>query len=204
MPLPATLDICRDHLFSDVTEMEQKGIAPLILKRILRIRDLYNYWLAFPRKKDKEIISELTLRYNIQTSQAYDDLRIIKTLLGDLQKSSKEFHRWKFIAMIEESYEMAKRLKDPRAMVAASDKYGKYTRLDKEDEIKFDYDQIIVQPFEPTDDPSVLGFKPIPNIREKIKSKIQQYWNEDIETVDFEEVEFNEEDLFKQDGKEKV
>lgn len=54
----------------------------------------------------------------------------------------------------------------------------------------------MVQPFEPTDDPSVLGIKAIPNIREKIKSKIQQYWSEDIEDVEFEEVEFNEDEIF--------
>ncbi|RGZ69589.1 hypothetical protein DW978_10540 [Phocaeicola vulgatus] len=64
------------------------------------------------------------------------------------------------------------------------------------------YDKIIVQPFEPTDDPTVLGIKPIPNVRDRIKSKIQQYWSDDIEDVDFEEVEFNEDDIFNPKPKE--
>lgn len=82
-------------------------------------------------------------------------------------------------------------------MGAAANYYGKYTQLDKEDILDKGYDKIVVQPFEPTDDPTVLGIKPIPNVREKIKTKIQQYWSDDIEDVSFEEVEFNEEDIFK-------
>lgn len=81
-------------------------------------------------------------------------------------------------------------------MVAAADKYGKYTQLDKEDLVDRGYDKIQVQPFEPTDDPSVIGIKPIPNIRQRIQDKIKQYWNDDIEDVDFEPVEYNEDDIF--------
>ncbi len=47
-----------------------------------------------------------------------------------------------------------------------------------------------------------LASKPIPNVRDRIKSKIQQYWSDDIEDVDFEEVEFNEDDIFNPKPKE--
>lgn len=196
MPVPATIDVCEKHLFSDVEEMTREGVPELIQQRLIRLRDMYNYWLQFPRKKDLEIVGELELRYKVSKSTAYEDIRIIKRLLGDFAKTTKDYHRYKFCQMIDETYEMAKRIKDARAMGAAANYYGKYTQLDKEDILDKGYDKIIVQPFEPTDDPTVLGIKPIPNVRERIKSKIQQYWSEDIEDVDFEEVEFNEDNIF--------
>lgn len=197
MPLPATIDVCEKYLFADVNEMTANGIPELIQQRLLRLRDMYNFWLQFPRKKDLEIVDELERRYSISKSAAYEDIRIIKRLLGDLAKSTKDYHRYKFCQMIDESYDMAKRIKDARAMAAAANYYAKYTQLDKEDILDKGYDKIIVQPFEPTDDPTVLGIKPIPNVRERIKSKIEQYWSDDIEDVEFEPIEFNEEDLFK-------
>lgn len=197
MPVPATIEVCEKYLFADINEMTADGIPELIQQRLIRLRDMYNFWLQFPRKKDLEIVSELERRYNVSKSTAYEDIRIIKRLLGDLAKTTKDYHRYKFCQMIDETFEMARRTKDSRAMGAAANYYGKYTQLDKEDILDKGYDKIVVQPFEPTDDPTVLGIKPIPNVREKIKTKIQQYWSDDIEDVSFEEVEFNEEDIFK-------
>lgn len=196
MPVPATIEVCEKYLFADINEMIADGIPELIQQRLIRLRDMYNYWLQFPRKKDLEIVQELEYRYKISKSSAYEDVRIIKRLLGDLAKTTKDYHRYKFCQMIDETFEMARRIKDARAMGAAANYYGKYTQLDKEDILDKGYDKIIVQPFEPTDDPTSIGIKPIPNVRDRIKSKIQQYWSDDIEDVDFEEVEFNEDDIF--------
>jgi hypothetical protein len=52
-----------------------------------------------------------------------------------------------------------------------------------------------VQPFSPTTDPTILGIKPLPNVQEKIKKMREKYWNEDIETVTFEETEYNPDSL---------
>ena len=43
-----------------------------------------------------------------------------------------------------------------------------------------------------TDDPRVLGIEPIPNIAEKISAMIEKYRKE---TIDIEDVEFDEVDL---------
>lgn len=82
-------------------------------------------------------------------------------------------------------------------MASASNYYGKYNQLDKDDQVDKGYDQIVVQPFTPTDDPTVIGLKPIPNVREKIKTTIQKYWHDEIEDVDYEPADFNEDDIFK-------
>ena len=94
-------------------------------------------------------------------------------------------------------YTMPDRIKDARAMASASNYYGKYNQLDKDDQVDKGYDQIVVQPFTPTDDPTVIGLKPIPNVREKIKTTIQKYWHDEIEDVDYEPADFNEDDIFK-------
>lgn len=84
-------------------------------------------------------------------------------------------------------------------MAAAADKYAKYTQLDKEDELNFDYDKIVVQAFVPTDDPSVAGFKPIPNLRDVIREKIESYNKEYeyIQEIKLEEEDYNPDDIFK-------
>jgi hypothetical protein len=134
--------------------------------------------------------------HKVSRSTAYEDVRIIKTLLGNMSKASKDYHRFRFIAMIEETFATAKRIGDARAMAAAAAHYGKYTQLDKEEAIDKGYDKIVVQPFIPTDDPTVLGIKPVPTIRERIAAKLKQYWSEDIEDVQFEEADYNEDDVF--------
>ena len=199
MPLPAIIDTARDHLFADVQDMQRVGLPLATQEHIFRLRDLYNFWLQHPRFKDKEIILKLQQDYKLGKSQAYTDLSILKLLLGEFQKTSKDYHRYRFLEMINEAYEVARINKDAKAMTAAADKYAKYTQLDKEDELNFDYDRIVVQAFVPTDDPSVSGFKPIPNIREVIRKKIEHYSKECdfIEEIKLEDEDFNPDDIFK-------
>lgn len=199
MPLPAIIDTARDHLFADVTDMQRAALPLATQEHIFRLRDLYNFWLQHPRIKDKEIILKLQQDYKLGKSQAYSDLSILKLLLGEFQKTSKDYHRYRFIEMINEAYEVARVNKDAKAMATAADKYAKYTQLDKEDEINFDYDKIAVQAFVPTDDPSVAGFKPIPNLREVIRNTIKKYEKECeyIEFVEVEEADFNPDNIFK-------
>ena len=174
MPLPATIDIAKEYLFTSVDEMREKNIPEIIQQRLLRLRDMYNYWLQYPRIREQEIVLELQKRYNIQKSAAYEDIRIIKFLLGDLNKTTKDYHRYRFIQRNEESYEMAKR----------------------EDAKDLGYDKIVIQPFQPSTDPTILGIRPIPNIRQRIADKIKQYMNEDIQDIRFEDADFNEDDIF--------
>lgn len=199
MPLPAIIDTARDHLFADVQDMQRAGLPLATQEHIFRLRDLYNFWLQHPRIKDKEIILKLQQDYKLGKSQAYSDLSILKLLLGEFQKTSKDYHRYRFIEMINEAYEVARVNKDAKAMATAADKYAKYTQLDKEDEINFDYDKIAVQAFVPTDDPSVAGFKPVPNLREVIRNTIKKYEKECeyIEYVEVEEADFNPDNIFK-------
>ena len=198
MPLPAIIDTAREHLFSDVADMTLHRLPAATQTHILRLRDLYNYWLQHPKTADKEIVLKLQNDYSLAKSQAYTDLSILKTLLGELQKTTKDYHRFRFNQMIQEAFEVARVQKDAKAMQAAAAQYAKYNQLDKEDALNFDYEKIIVQTFVPTEDPSVAGFKPIPNIREKIRSKIDFYSQdcEVIEDIEIESADYNPDEIF--------
>lgn len=196
MSMQNIYDVVSQHLFSSVDEMTVARIPEVTQKRLIRLRAIYNFWLQFPRKTDLEIVEKLQHDFGIARTQAYEDVRVIKAALGEMNKTTKDFHRYKFLQMIDRTFAMAERNKDARAMAAAANHYGKYTQLDKEDAHDKGYSLIVPQNFEPTDDPSVIGIKPIPNIREKIRKKLAQYRTEDIEDVEFEEADYKEDYVF--------
>lgn len=190
------IETAKAHLFSSVDEMDRCGLQKNVQERLLRLRDIYNFWLKFPETKDAGIVHEIMRRYGVSRQTSYEDLRLIKSLLGELSKTTKDFHRYRFLQYIEQTFEVAKRRNDAKAMAAASAAYGKFTRLDKEDAQEMGYDKIIPQSFEITDNPEVLGFKKIPEVKEKINKLIREM-GQDIQDVEYEDVEYNEEDIFK-------
>ena len=194
MAKPNTLELCRVHLFDDRPELIKKGIPDMLIERIIRIRATYTFWLEHPRKKDAEI-RDFLLNFNINKSAAYDDISVLKILLGDMNETSKAFHRFRFNAMIQNAYDLCERKQDGSGMAKASGLYAKYNQLDREDSFKFPWDEIIPQRFEPTSDPTVIGIKPIPNIQEKIKSLKERYLN-DAEDISFEDIDYDEESMF--------
>lgn len=200
MPLPATIDVCKKDMFTSESELLTK-YDELTVQRVLRIRDLYAYAIANPDAKDRQFVERAMTEYGISQSSAYADLSIIKSLIPLLNSASRDWHRWKANEMLLETYRMAKARKDTKTMERAAASYAKYNRVDLEDEQNIPYEEIVVQPFTATDDPTVLGIKPIPNIQEKIKKMLEHYTKEsmDIEDVEYEEYDLEEEELFGED-----
>ncbi len=198
MPLPKIIDVCRADLWTGQTELQQRYDEATI-RRLMRLRDEYQWMLANPDLADRQFVEEFTGRYGMVESAIYSDLAVIKQLLPALTSSSRDWHRWKANQMLLETYRMAKKRKDTKTMERAASSYAKYNRVDVEDEQVMPYDQIVVQPFTATDDPSVLGIKPIPNIEERIKELIAKYRREsmDIEDVNYEEADLEEDELWK-------
>lgn len=197
MPRQPILEICSKDLFTAEDELLEKYNAEQA-QRVLRLRDMYNYYISNPDTKDRQFVDTAMSRHGIMKSQAYADLSIIKSLLPLLSSASRDFHRFRFNEMILETYQMAKARKDTKTMEKAASSYAKFNRVDLEDEQALPYDLIVVQPFTATSDPRVLGIKPIPNVEEKIAAMLKKYRQEsmDIDDVDFEEVDLEEEELF--------
>jgi len=185
-----TLDLCRQHLYSDVDKMA--AVPVNIRERILRIRSGYTLWNEYPSKKDKEIAIFLMQQCNIEKSTAYDDVRLIKDLLGSINKQSKDWHLYQVNAWLDEAVIMARVKNDPDAIIKAAKVKVSANQLDKTDETEFPWEDLKVQSFEMTSDPSVIGLKKIPNLKEKIAAAFKKY-AEDISFI--EEVTYEEIDL---------
>lgn len=203
MPLPKIIDVCKVDLFTKETELQDRYDA-ITVARLLRIRDEYQWVLANPDLADRLFVDEFTGRYGLSDGAIYADLGIIKQLLPALSSSSRDFHRWKANQMLLETYAMAKKRKDTKTMERAASSYAKYNRVDLEDEQVMPYDQIVIQPFTATNDPSVLGITPIPDIDKRIKEMTEKYRREtlDIEDVQYEEADLEENELFGPDSDE--
>lgn len=191
MPIPNTLDICRKDLFANEDKLREQ-YPEVVVVRVLRIRDMYLWTVANPEAKDRQFIEELLNRYDMSRVMAYKDLGIVKSLLPSISAASRDFHRWRFNEMILETYQMAKKRKDTKTMEKAASSYAKNNNVGLEEEAKIPYELLLVQPFVPTMDPSVLGITPIPNLQEKIDAMLEKYKRE---TIDIEDVTFEEADL---------
>ena len=200
--IPATIEVCRVDLWTPKAELEER-YDPVTVARVMRVRDEYQWVLANPDARDRQFVEEFAGRYGVTDQAIYADLSIIKQLMPALSAATRDYHRWKTNQMLLETYQMARKRKDTKTMERAASSYGKLNRVDLEDEQAMPYDIIVVQPFTPTQDPSVLGIKPIPNIDEKISQMIAKYRAEtiDIDDVEYEEADIDE-DLWKEDDDE--
>lgn len=193
----STLDACKVDLFASEDELREK--YPLAFaERVMRLREMYNYWLANPSMKDRQLRDAIMSRYGVSQSSAYSDIKIIHQLVPLLSQKSKDFHRARFYEMCLETYNMAKARKDTKSMVNALAQYGKYSNLDKEDETSLPYEDIATQPFCATLDVRVLGIEPIPDYNNYVARLVKELSrdNRDIEDVEFEEPDLEEKQLF--------
>ena len=184
-------DIVTKDFFTPEEQLRQ-DYPDASVQRVLRLRALYNWVISNPDCKDKEFVDEDISRYGISKTLAYDDLKIIKSVLPNITQASRDYHRWKYNEMILETYQMAKKRKDTKTMERAATSYAKFNNVNVEDEQSVPYDMIVVQPFTATDDPSVLGIKPIPNIEKKIAALIDKYR---AESMDIDDIEFEDADI---------
>lgn len=204
MPPPRIIDVARTDLFTPQSDLEQRYDYKTV-SALMRIRDEYQWTLANPDKPDRAFVDTMVARHGMSERAIYGDLAIIKQLLPALQSSSREWHRWKANQMLLETYEQAKRRHDTKTMERAAASYAKFNRVDLEDEQVIPYEDIVVQPFTATSDPSVLGIKPIENLDEVIKALTEKYRKEslDIEDVEYEEADLEEDSLFGNDERTK-
>jgi len=151
----------------------------LVLKRIYE--DIFCKWLDKPSLMDKDLIKYLETKYNRSKIQSYRDVAIIKSVLGNVRNASKEWHRYTLIENIKEDRKKAKKAGDIKAMIYADNIYGKYTKLDKDEEGDIPWDQIIPPSFEPSSDVTILGLEKIENLSE-LRNKLSKKYlvNKDL------------------------
>ena len=185
----AVIERIRLNLFATADEMTANRLTEDEQTRILQLRDMYNFWIAYPTTRERDILDELENRYKLSRQVAYKYVAVLRVLIGDLGKTNKDYIRFQFNEMIRDAYDMAKKTGNVDAMVKALGQFAKFNQLDKEDVLVNRWETIKPQQFIMTDDPTTIGFKAIPNVREKIKATIHKYWDDHIEDVRFVEAD---------------
>ncbi len=190
MSLPVDIDQYSKYITQDDDALIAQNVSAIIIERLHRIRGLYAYWLQFPSKYDSEIVQYDMAKFKVGRAQAYDDLRLTQLILGNIQQASKEFMRWKINKDLEEDLKAARRAQDYRSVAAIEKNRILNNRTDKDDDIEFEFDKIIPQNFEPTDNPTVIGIAHVPGLRDLKRKMIKMYSaNSTIEDAEYEEME---------------
>lgn len=175
---PELIERTQRFLFASEEEMEEAKLSPTIRARMLRLRDMYTYWLRHPAYADKAIVAQLKHQYGVGVTQAYEDVRLLKICMGNLGQVTRQWCQYVFIQRCEEAFAMARAKGDASAFAKTLAALGKFTRLDHDEAIGPDYSQIVPQQFELTTDPSVAGFERIPNVRERVRLLFSKYKKE--------------------------
>lgn len=187
MSLPVNIDDYSLYLSQDSRELREQHVPEATIWRVERLRELAAYWRSYPSTSTKELMSRCMQQFKVAQSQAYDDIHLLKILVGNLEATTKEFARWRVNQMIEEDRTAARRDGDWRAVASMQKNYILNNQTDKPDTPDMAFDKIVPLQIEPTDDPSVLGIKVPKNLRARRDKLIRQYSRDD-EYTEYQEV----------------
>jgi len=187
MSLPVDIDQYAEFLPVDSSELRLQMVPEDTIMRVERLRELSSYWRSYPSTSPKELVSRCMQLFHVGKSQAYDDIHLLKILIGNLETTTKEFARWRVNQMIEEDRLAARRDGDWRAVASMQKNYILNNQTDKPDTPDRAFDRIVPLQIEPTDDPSVLGIKAPKNLRARRDKLIKQF-SKDDEYAEYTEV----------------
>jgi hypothetical protein len=193
MSVPVNIDEYSEYLPVSSDELREQLVPEDTIQRIERLRELSSYWRSYPSTSPKELVTRCMQIFKVGKSQAYDDIHILKILIGNLEATTKEFARWRVNQMIEEDRVAARRDGDWRAVASMQKNYILNNQTDKPDTPDMAFDKIVPLQIEPTDDPSVLGIKALKNLRARRDKLIKQF-SKDDEYAEYTEVEPTEDE----------
>lgn len=185
MPKPSTLDKFHDHLFDDCDSLE---MTPRERAQLMRYRAIFTLKLQKPHITNTEVAKFLKKEFGITSvGQAYRDIAATETVLGKIRSSEKQWIRYLVVETLKKAIHLAQKSGDIKAMVAAADKLGKYTRLDQEDQEPLPFEEIVPEPIEYLNDPTILGLpEPKEGARQYVEKVRRKYF--EAEDVEYKEV----------------
>lgn len=195
MPLPVNIDDYSRYIVLTDEQLMEEHVGSHVLERLHRLRGLYAYWLQFPDKFERDMVQQDMALFGVGRAQAYDDVRLVQILLGDMQQAARNFMRWKINQDIEQDLKAARRAGDYRSVAALHKVRVQNNRTDKEDEQNADYDRIPLFGVVFTSNPAALkipGYDNEATLRKEIESMNRRYSREidsNQEFSDYEEVE---------------
>lgn len=91
MVYPNAIEVCRAELFTREVELRERYTQNIVGK-VLRVREMYNWFIANPDGTDREFVAEVSQRHDIHCTTAYSDLAVVKSLLPMLGSASRDLH----------------------------------------------------------------------------------------------------------------
>ena len=195
MPLPVNIDEYVSYIVMNDEELRDQHVSPAVIQRLHRLRGLYAYWLQFPDKFERDILQQDISLFGVGRAQAYDDVRLVQILLGNMQQATRNFMRWKINQDLEADLRAARRQGDYRSVASLEKVRVMNNRTDKEDEPETNYDRIPLFGVVFTSNPSALnipGYDNEASLRKDIIAMNKRYSREienEKEFIDYEEVE---------------
>lgn len=190
-----TLGLIHDNLFRRDETLTQKQ------KELLqRYEAAFTIWLDKPWMSDKDIRNFLTDRYGISMTQAYQDIKNLQFLFGKVRNASKEWYRYMANELVKEAINelssadgdidcMKPAVLSAGAKIAAAEALVKINRLNKIDADPFDWDQIKLPEFEPTNDPVEAGIL-TGTTRTELAEKIRKMEEKYAEVIEIKDVSY--------------
>ena len=195
MPLPVNIDEYVSYIVMNDEELRDQHVSPAVIQRLHRLRGLYAYWLQFPDKFERDILQQDISLFGVGRAQAYDDVRLVQILLGNMQQATRNFMRWKINQDLEADLRAARRQGDYRSVASLEKVRVLNNRTDKEDEPETNYDRIPLFGVVFTSNPSALnipGYDNEASLRKDIIAMNKRYSREienEKEFTDYEEVD---------------
>ena len=197
MPLPVNIDEYVSYIVMNDEELRDQHVSPAVIDRLHRLRGLYAYWLQFPDKFERDILQQDISLFGVGRAQAYDDVRLVQILLGNMQQATRNFMRWKINQDLEADLRAARRQGDYRSVASLEKVRVMNNRTDKEDEPETNYDRIPLFGVVFTSNPAALkipGYDNEASLRKDIEMMNKRYSREiekEKDYTDYEEVEEN-------------
>lgn len=164
-------------------QLAAEAPQPEVQQRVVRLRALYAHWSQFSAKTDKEMRQWDADNFGVGRTNCFEDITALKLIIGNLEKTTADFARWRINQMLEADMAAAREAGDLKSLAAMQKNYIAANRLDKPDTPDMQFDKILPLQFTPTDDPSVLGITPRKNVRQTIAKLLKRY-STDAEVVE--------------------
>lgn len=135
----------------------------------------FAFWLNNPHLDKTQVARFIRNKFDIQRSSSFDDVKAIEIMLANVKTASKEWLRHMVIEMCRKAYNMALAKSDPKGMVLAADKIGRYAKLDQDEIESLPWEKLIPPNFEPSPDVSILGIETEGNTQKRIDKLRKKY-----------------------------
>lgn len=191
-----TLELMHKHLF----RKDGANLTPRQQEQLTRYEAAFVVWLDKPYMRDTKLRDYLIEQFGISKTQAYEDIRNLQVIFGNVKNASKEWYRYlanelvkSAVEDLEDDNSKSIDIKKAEQKIKAALALDRINRLNKLDADPVDWSKIIPQNFEPTNDPTTIkGWKKNWS-REELRKNIDKMMNKfqgqsEIVEIDYDEL----------------